>query len=337
MLPLADQRVGEQRLARVGRVARDRGLGGQPLVGRDVLDEPEQLRRQRRLGERLGPGPRMTRAGTSTTSSGGSPAIVPPLRTSTTWTSPLAGASERDQRRRRLAVEGAAALLEQRRLGRQRRVAVQLQQLALDLGHLAARGVPRALLGEHLVVGVEVAQVVRGHRAELVEQPPRQRRRARPARSPWPASSRAARPRRRGSTARTQVRWLRPTWSTTSRSGSTPSSAAHRRWKPIATLHSPTARWPSSSSARVTIPTGLVKSTIQASGAASSRARSAISSTTGTVRIALAKPPAPVVSCPMQPHGSGTVSSREPRAPGRRRGSGSAPRPRRRAPGRARR
>ena len=59
----------------------------------------------------------------------------------------------------------------------------------------------------------------------------------------------------------------------------------------------------------MTIPTGLVKSTIQASVAASSRARSAISSTTGTVRIALAKPPAPVVSCPMQPHGSGTVSS----------------------------
>ena len=43
----------------------------------------------------------------------------------------------------------------------------------------------------------------------------------------------------------------------------------------------------------MTIPTGLVKSTIQAPGAASSRARSAISSITGTVRIALAKPPAP--------------------------------------------
>ena len=39
------------------------------------------------------------------------------------------------------------------------------------------------------------------------------------------------------------------------------------------------------------------------------RTRSAISSTTGTVRIALAKPPAPVVSCPMQPQASGAVSS----------------------------
>ena len=59
----------------------------------------------------------------------------------------------------------------------------------------------------------------------------------------------------------------------------------------------------------MTIPTGFVKSTIQAPGAASSRTRSAISSTTGTVRIALAKPPAPVVSWPMQPQASGAVSS----------------------------
>ena len=60
----------------------------------------------------------------------------------------------------------------------------------------------------------------------------------------------------------------------------------------------------------MTIPTGFVKSTIHASGAASARTRSAISSTTGTVRIAFAKPPAPVVSWPMHPHASGTVSSR---------------------------
>ena len=102
---------------------------------------------------------------------------------------------------------------------------------------------------------------------------------------------------------------MSPTWSTTTRAGSTPSSAAQRRWKLIATLQSPTARCPASSRARVTMPTGFVKSTIQASGPASSRTRSAISSTTGTVRIAFAKPPAPVVSWPMQPQGSGAVSS----------------------------
>ena len=63
----------------------------------------------------------------------------------------------------------------------------------------------------------------------------------------------------------------------------------------MATLHRPTARCPSSSRARVTMPTGLVKSMIQASGAAF-RTRSAMSRTTGTVRSALASPPAPVVS-----------------------------------------
>ena len=43
----------------------------------------------------------------------------------------------------------------------------------------------------------------------------------------------------------------------------------------------------------MTIPTGFVKSTIQWSGAASAPARSAMSRTTGTVRSAFAKPPAP--------------------------------------------
>src|SRR6266852_4037713 len=65
------------------------------------------------------------------------------------------------------------------------------------------------------------------------------------------------------------------------------------RWNVIATLQSPTARWPASSSARVTIPTGFVKSTIHAPGAARSPTRSASSSITGTVRIAFAKPRAP--------------------------------------------
>lgn len=56
------------------------------------------------------------------------------------------------------------------------------------------------------------------------------------------------------------------------------------------------------------MPTGLVKSTIQAPGACL-LTFSAMSSTTGTVRSALASPPAPVVSCPTQPHSSGSVSS----------------------------
>ena len=78
----------------------------------------------------------------------------------------------------------------------------------------------------------------------------------------------------------------------------------------MATLHKPTARWPAESRARVTIPTGLVKSMMKAEGEARRRARSARSRTMGTVRSALASPPAPVVSCPTQPQSSGQVSSR---------------------------
>ena len=66
-------------------------------------------------------------------------------------------------------------------------------------------------------------------------------------------------------TPRIQVRWLSPTWSTTTSAGGTPSREANWRWNPIATLQRPTARWPASSSARVTMPTGFVKSMIHAS------------------------------------------------------------------------
>ncbi len=70
------------------------------------------------------------------------------------------------------------------------------------------------------------------------------------------------------------------------------------------------ARWPWSSSACVTRPDGLVKSSSQAPGAPRRRVSAAMSSTTGTVRSALAKPPGPVVSWPMQPNCRGMVSSR---------------------------
>ena len=76
----------------------------------------------------------------------------------------------RDQRGSRLAVEGAAALLEERWLLRQLRIAIQLEQLALDLGNRdRARGADAQLL-EHLVVPVEVTEVRRRNRTELVEQ-----------------------------------------------------------------------------------------------------------------------------------------------------------------------
>ena len=99
--------------------------------------------------------------------------IAPPLRTSTTWTSSIPSASEATEGGRGLAVEGAAALLEQRSFG-QRRIAILLEQLPLDLGHRrGARGVP-ALLREHLVVAIEVVKIGRGSDAELLDQGSRQ-------------------------------------------------------------------------------------------------------------------------------------------------------------------
>ena len=79
-----------------------------------------------------------------------------------------------DELRRGLAVERAAAPLEQLRLGRQRRVAVELEQLALDLGDLGRARRADELRGEHLVVEVEVAEVVRRDRRRAVEQRARQ-------------------------------------------------------------------------------------------------------------------------------------------------------------------
>ncbi len=105
--------------------------------------------------------------------------------------------------------------------------------------------------------------------------------------------------------------------------------AGEIRWKPIATLQSPTARCPASSRARVTMPTGLVKSMIHASLAALARARSAMSSTTGTVRSALARPPRRSSPGPRS-RSPAARSRRGPWRPARRRGAAARrPRPRR--------
>ena len=163
-----------------------------------------------------------------------------------------------------------------------------------------------------LVVRVVVAQVVGGDDAEPVQQRARQaqvvgdrRRRARPA-ARGSTSSPSGPPRR---TPVSQVRWLRPDvvevdLGRGARRAGRRTCAGSR--SPRCTARPPCG--PACSSARVTMPTGLVKSMIQASGLAR-RTRSAMSRTTGTVRSALARPPAPVVSWPTQPHSSGQVSS----------------------------
>ncbi len=207
----------------------------------------------------------------------------------------------RDELRRRLAVERAAAVGEQGRLLGQRLVAVQLEQARLDVDDVLGAGVAGALLLDDPGGLVVVAQVVGGDGAERADELGRHARRARrssPGRLPSSSGSRSTPSTR---TARSQLRWLSPTCSSSTRSGVTPNCSARLRWMLIATLHRPIARWPPSIRAWVTIPTGLVKSTIQAPGAARRPVSSASSSTSGTVRSALAKPPAPVVSWPMTP------------------------------------
>ena len=82
------------------------------------------------------------------------------------------------------------------------------------------------------------------------------------------------------------------------------------RWNPIATLQSPSARWPSSSSACVTSPVGFVKSTNHAPGAPDLRRELGELEHDRHGAQRLREPPGPVVSCPMQPNSSGIVSSR---------------------------
>jgi hypothetical protein len=67
-----------------------------------------------------------------------------------------------------------AAITQQRRRLDQHRVAVELEQRPLDLGHGLRSGRGHALFLDDLAFGVEVAQVVRRDRAELIKQPPRQ-------------------------------------------------------------------------------------------------------------------------------------------------------------------
>ncbi len=98
-----------------------------------------------------------------------------------------------------------------------------------------------------------------------------------------------------------------------------PSRSASPRWKSMATLHRPMARCPRSSSAWVTMPTGLVKSTSQAPGAARRSAPRRARARPARVRSALAKPPGPVVSWPDAAEPRAAASRPAAAPPGRRR------------------
>ena len=171
--PLADQRVRQQRLARGDRVARDRRLRRQPLVRRHVLDEPQELRRQRRLRQWLDSvraDPRRHLDDVVIGQSSERPVVADVDLVHLA----AAGDERRHEPGGGLAVERAAALLEQRRLLGEAGVAIHVEQLALDLGHARRPRLSSVeLLAEHLVVPVEVVQVVGRDGAQLVEHAPR--------------------------------------------------------------------------------------------------------------------------------------------------------------------
>ena len=174
--PSRPARSAGARAARCGRRA------GCPTAPRG----PPAARRRRRAAVRpsssgasgawgSGTGPSgPTRAGSSTTSSSASPASVPWLRTSTTCTPSPAPASEATirspppSRTRRRAARAAPASRPATGRG-----TCSSSRRSISITS-AARGTPSRCSAEHRVVLVEVAQVVGGHGAELVEQPPRQ-------------------------------------------------------------------------------------------------------------------------------------------------------------------
>ena len=80
----------------------------------------------------------------------------------------------RDQPERRLAVVRAPALHEEVGPLVDGRVAVEVEEISLDLLHDRGARLALQLLPQHGVVGIEVAEVVGRHGAELVEQPSRQ-------------------------------------------------------------------------------------------------------------------------------------------------------------------
>ena len=138
-----------------------------------MLEEAEQLGSEGRLGERRGAAPLDPRGHLDhvvgrQTFQRVVVADVDDLHV------PVSRRERSDQLGRRIAVVRAAPLLEQGRLRRESRVPVELEQLPLDLRHFGGPRSADALLGEHVVVEVEVVEVVGGDRAEPLQELPRE-------------------------------------------------------------------------------------------------------------------------------------------------------------------
>ena len=306
---LADQRVGEQRLPRERRVAGTAACAASRSYAATCWTSPSSSGASGACGSGTRPVRLDPRRHLDDVVVGepGERARVPDVDLVHVA---VAGDERGDEAGRGLAVERAAALLEQRGLLGQRRVAVELEQLALDLGDDLARAARRrAARRAPRRGGRSSAGRTRGRRraprAAAAAAPP-----ARAISSPCAAISSGSTSRPSTSDGADPGEVVEPDLvdddlARARRRAGARTSAGSRSRRCRGRPRGGRRR----AATRVTIPTGFVKSTIQASGAASSRTRSAISSTTGTVRSALAKPPAPVVSWPMQPQASGTVSS----------------------------
>ena len=140
------------------------------LVGGDVLDEPEELWSERRLWQRLRPVP--PDAGRHLDDVVGRQSGE---RLAVADVDLVHGAVARRERRDQaecgLAVERAAALHEEVGPLVDRGIAVDVEQALFDLLDDGRPRLALELLAQHGVVRVEVAEVVRRDRSELVEQP----------------------------------------------------------------------------------------------------------------------------------------------------------------------
>ena len=308
---LADERVREQRAEDALAAAAQRRVERELLVGGDVRDEPALERPELRQLERPTTVPPPTCAGTSTTASSARNGSAPPLRTlidvpaaarSCRAGSRSARRRPRSSPRRRAATAAPAS----RRAPRPRRGAAAPPRCARhDLG---ARLVRPPLLDERR----------RGRRSSGGSTTARCRGGARAA--PGRPVARATRSACSSRAARQDVvavephadlprQVVEPEWSSSIRSGV---DVEHLR--EVALEDHRGAAEADGAMARVEQRLRDDADRVREVDdprvrRSSSRTRSAMSSTTGTVRSAFASPPKPVVSWPMQPHASGTDSS----------------------------
>ena len=159
----------EQRPQRRRTVPGRRGLDRQPLVRLGVLHEPEHVLAERRDRDRVravGVDPRGDLDDVVVGEVRDRPGVasVHDLHVA------RPGRERGDELRGGLAVERAAASLEQLRLLREIGIAVELEQVVLDLRDLLGARRPAGLAFEHLPGPVVVAQVVGGDRPERTEQ-----------------------------------------------------------------------------------------------------------------------------------------------------------------------